>query len=256
MADIIRRGKIIKGVRGVAYPSPYGGEVVFTEQSVAGKTPWNYLGDDAKKIADVHTFSATLAGTDYATWTPSTTAQVIVASQSLTARAIDLANYEYLIRWRFTADIVYNAGTTMKAVPVRHAAELWQTICKRPSNLSNLTADSFNGNVCVTQLTAPMVEYYNSSGTHTMAYTASYGFYMGATAATFSSSTSNTPNLTIKTPTISARCNSTYFAVARGADVKQADSVLKLRGELWQINKGGTVRKMYENAVDLFNNPI
>lgn len=256
MADIIRRGKIIKGVRGVAYPSPYGGEVVFTEHQPGKGVPWNYLGEGAEKIADVYTFSASLAGTDYATWTPSTTEAVIVPSQNLTARAIDLANYEYLIRWRFTADIAYNAGTTMKAVPVRHAAEMWQAIFKRPSNLGNLTADSFNGNVCATQFTAPVVEYYNASGTHTMAYTASYGFYMAAVTAAFSSSTSNTPNLTIKVPTISARCNSTYFAVARGADVNQADSVLKMRGELWRINKGGTVRKMYENAVDLFNNPI
>jgi hypothetical protein len=256
MADIIYKGVPMKGVRAVAFPKAGGGEAKFYEEILRGKTEWDYMGDGAVKIGDVYTFSATLAGTDYATWTPSTTAAVIVPSQNLTARAIDLLNHEYLIRWRFTADIAYNAGTTMKAVPVRHAAEMWQAIFKRPSNLGNLTADSFNGNVCVTQLTAPVVEYYNSSGTHTMAYTASYGFYMAAVAATFSSSTSNTPNLTIKVPTISARCNSTYFAVARGADVKQADSVLKMRGELWQINKGGTVRKMYENAVDLFNNPI
>ena len=256
MADIIRRGKIIKGVRGVAYPSPYGGEVIFTERQPVASVPWNYLGEGAKKIADVYTFSASLAGTDYATWTPATTAQVIVASQNLTARAIDLANYEYMIRWRFTADIVYNAGTVMKSAPVRQAAELWQAIHKRPSNLGNLTADSFNGNACITQLSVPIIEYYNSAGAHTMAYSASYGFYMGATAATFSNTTSNTPNLTIKTPTISARCSTTYFAIDRGADVNQADSVLKMRGELWQINKGGTVRKMYENAVDLFNNPI
>lgn len=256
MADIIRRGKIIKGVRGVAYPSPYGGEVIFTEQPGKGNAPWNYLGDGAEKIADVHTFSATLAGTDYATWTPSTTAKVIVASQNLTARAIDLASYEYLIRWRFTADVVYKAGTVMKSAPVRQVAELWQTICKRPSNLANLTAGTFNGNACITQLSVPIIEYYNSAGSHTMAYSASYGFYMGATAATFSPSASDTPNLTIKTPTISARCNSTYFSIDRGADVKQADSVLKMQGELWRLNKGGTVRKMYENAVDLFNNPI
>lgn len=256
MADIIRRGKIIKGVRGVAYPSPYGGEVIFTEQPGKGNAPWNYLGDGAEKIADVHTFSATLAGTDYATWTPSTTAKVIVASQNLTARAIDLANYEYLIRWRFTADVVYKAGTVMKSAPVRQVAELWQTICKRPSNLANLTAGTFSGNACITQLSVPIIEYYNSAGSHTMAYSASYGFYTGATAATFSPSASDTPNLTIKTPTISARCNSTYFSIDRGADVKQADSVLKMQGELWRLNKGGTVRKMYENAVDLFNNPI
>ena len=61
--------------------------------------------------------------------------------------------------------------------------------------------------------------YYNTSGTATFTWSSTYGFYPAAVAATFSSSTTDTPNITIKTPTLNARCNSSYFAVARGSDV-------------------------------------
>jgi hypothetical protein len=105
-------------------------------------------------------------------------------------------------------------------------------------------------------LTAPIIDYYNTSGTHTMTYSGSYGFYQSAVAATFSNSTSDTPNLTIKTPSISARCNSTYFAVARGSDVDKANSTVKLKGELWRMKHSNTVEAMYASAVDLYRHPI
>lgn len=222
-----------------------------------GSYLWDWMGDEAECIDDnVHSFSATLDNTDYATWTPSTTAAVIVASVTKTARAINTGDYDYLLRWRFTADVAYTEGVTMKAVPIRQAIEIYQAIIKRPSSLANLQIPTFTANGCITLYTAPIIDYYNTSGSHTMTFTGSYGFYPAAVAATFSSSTSNTPNLTIKTPTISARCNSSYFATARGAYVDQENSTVKLHGDLWRMKRGNAAEKMYESAVNLYNNPL
>lgn len=249
--DIIIKGKTYEDVPAVELPSPGGGFARFVDP---GAIPWNWMGEDAECIDDsVHSFSAALEDTDYAAWTPSTTAVVIVASETKTARAIDTGEYDYLLRWQFSSDIVYAAGTTMKATPVRQVSELWQAIIKRPSSYANLKIPTYTGNACITMMTAPIIDYHNTSGTHTMAWTGSYGFYQSAVAATFSSSTSDKPNLTIKTPTISARCNSSYFAVARGSDVDQALSTVRLKGELWRMKKSNTVEAMYASAVELYN---
>lgn len=221
-----------------------------------GSYVWNWMGEHAEKIADVHSLDAALKDTAYNGWTPSTTAITIVPSENKTAVAIDTGSYEYLIRWLFTADITYTEGVTMKAVPIRQAIELWQSIIKRPSSWANAQIPTYTANSCVTFFTAPVIDYYNTSGTRTFSYTGSYGFYIGAVAATFSSSTSDTPNLTIKTPTISARCNSSYFATARGAYVDQENSNVKLRGELWRMDIGSATRKMFDSVVNLYNNPL
>lgn len=255
MADIIRRGKIIKGVRGVAYPSPYGGEVIFTEQLGKGNVPWVFMGAGASKLNTFYTQEYTLDDTDYIEPT-STTAQVLKASEDLTARAINTADNEYIIRWRMQYDPVYNSGVTTKALPVRQCVDIYQSIYKRPSNATNLDSDTYNGNVCSTEGTIPVIRYYNTSGTLTAGYTASYGVYIGAVAATFSSTTSNTPNLTIKTPTLSMRTNTTYFNTARTAYLNTADTKIKIIGELWRTDTRNLFRQMYEQVIDLLKNPI
>jgi hypothetical protein len=225
--------------------------------SATGLYVWDWMGEDAECIDDnVHAYSATLDYTGFATWTPSTTAATIVASETKTARAINTGTYDYFLRWIFTADVAYTSGVTMKAVPIRQVIELWQTIIKRPSSLANLKIPTFTANGCVTLYTCPIMEYYNTSGSHTMTYTGSYGFYPAAVAATFSSSTSDTPNLTIKTPSISARCNSSYFATARAPYVDQPNSILKLRGELWRMKRSNLGESMYISATNIYNNPL
>lgn len=255
MADIIRRGKIIKGVRGVAYPSPYGGEVVFTEQPGKVNVPWVFMGAGATKLDTFFTGEYSLDDTDYVEPT-STRAQVLKASEDLTARTINTLDNEYIIRWRMQYDPVYNSGVTTKALPVRQCVDIYQSIFKRPSNRTNLDSDTYNGNVCSTEGTIPVIRYYNTSGTLTAEYTASYGVYIGAVAATFSSTTSNTPNLTIKTPTLSMRTSTTYFNTARAAYLNTADTKIKIIGELWRADPRNLLRQMYEEVIDLLKNPI
>lgn len=220
-----------------------------------GTYQWNYCGEGVEVLnGNIHYFKDYFKNTDYNTWTPSTTAAIIVASENKTAFAIDTGNYEYLIRWKFLAEWHWLTGVTMKATPVKQAIELWQAIFKRPSTYTNLQTPTFTANSCVTQNTIPIIDYYNTSGTHTMTFTGSYGVYPSAVAATFSNSTSNTPNLTVKTPSISARCNSSYFATARGDYVDKDTSWVEMKGIVYRMEKGAVMRSMYDECVNLYNN--
>lgn len=220
--------------------------------------PYDFLGVEPEFVKSLYSEDYVLKNTLYNGWTPSTTAKTIVASETLQdTYAGDLENYEYYLRWKFDADIKYASGTTMKYTTVREFMELWQVLAKRPSSRANIEATNFNGNNCSTFYTAGFTDYYDKNGSRTYTWSASYGIYIGATAATFSNSTTDAPTITIKTPAINARCSTTYFSTARAADVDQDNSTMKLTGEMYRVKKDTSPsRRMYDYLVYIFNNPL
>lgn len=221
----------------------------------ASGSAWDYRGDECEFVREVYNVEEALADTTFPSWTASTTAKAIKATATAGTFSADFANYEYLLRWKYTFEAQYTSGATLKVMPWKECAELWQVIMKRPNSLANITADNFNGNACLTYFSAPLLVYYNSSGVLTYTFAISYGIYPAVTAATFSNATSNTPTVTIKTPTINARCSTTYFATARKAEI-DTDSTYSLKGELYRIKTAGAVRSMYNNLVDIYINGV
>ena len=187
-----------------------------------------------------------LADTDFPTWTPSTTAAVIKASQNITTEVLDMANYEYILKWETSFFAAYQSGATMKAQVIYETADQYQQIRRQPNNLANLQALNFNSNTCTTYFTCPLLRYYTAAGASSYTHSISYGIYPALVAATFSNSTSLTPTLTVKTPTINARCYASYFATARAAELDQANSKVHLVGKLYKQEIPGEVRAMYE----------
>ena len=216
--------------------------------------PWDYRGEDVEQLS-TYSYDYTLADTTYSSWTPSTTAKAILSGVNAETLNIDTSQYEYLIRWQTEFIAQYKSGATKKIIPKKEVCELWQVICRRPSDRANVITGAFNGNACLSYFTAPICEYYNSGGNLVTAFTASYGIYPGATTATFGSSTNTSTTLTVKTPSINARCSNTYMSTARAAEI-DTTSTFKTRGWLYRVKKGGAVENMYQNVVSLFNNAL
>jgi hypothetical protein len=101
--------------------------------------------------------------------------------------------------------------------------------------------------------TSSLVKLYTSSGAYTLAYTQGVGIFSSSVASVFSSSTSDTPTLTLKTPFIRAACSATYWSTANAGKVDKENSKFKLRGEVWRVDKRGVLGEMYKNIVDMYN---
>lgn len=279
MQDITIAGASYNDVPSVQIPKTGGGSALFVDTSdttataagvknglnfylsngspAVGNYVWNFKGDDPElvKVAYAKTTTA-LEDTNFATWTPSSTAAAIVATSNATTFSADMVNYDYLIRWKFVFDAVYPSGTTMKAVTIRAVDDIWQAIIRRPNSLANIAAKNFAGNSCMTLFTGALMEYYNSSGSHTYTFATSYGIYASATAATFSNATSNTPTVTVKTPAINARCSTTYFSTANAGVIDQANSTVSLYGEVYRVKTGAVMRSIINGVIDLFDDGI
>ncbi len=251
--DITIAGATFQAVPSIIVPKSGGGDAQFYDMS----DEMSYLGADLECIND-NLYSATFALSDtaYNGWTPSTTAKAIVASVTKNSAftATDMANYEYFIVWECGVDPVYTGTPTQKALTLLSRAVLVQEILRRPGSWSAIESGTFATNTCVTANTSNFLRYYGTTtGTATYTWAASYGFYFAATAATFSSTTANSPTVNIKTPTCNTRCSTTYFSTTSAAAIDQENSTGFIRGKVYRVRRNGFIRGIYNNLIDLIN---
>lgn len=230
-----------------------GGKLCATNIGIRYNRPGiSYLGANAVKIADYAAQTVALSSTDFATWTPDTTATTIKASSDAGTAALNTGTYNYALLWFFDMKYVYDGTETNTSKMVRECICIQQAIYKAPSGLTQLGSRNYNRNYCATMLTTGLADYWNGSGKHTLAYSATQGIYPSATAATFSSTTSNTPTLTVKRPSIRAICSS-YLSTANCSKINKASSKYTLRGELWRLDKDAEYQGMIKNIVEMYN---
>lgn len=275
MPTIILKGTEYSSIDTVGLPIIGGGEALFkdpsgTDVSVAdvlapktfvlpngsigtGTKVISPYGEDPELLATYDMGTTKLSDTAFNGWTPSTSNKTIQATSNLGTLALDLDKYEYLIESMFESNTVYASGTTPKAAVVRQLISILQTVHRKPSNLTHIAAKNDNYNYCATLYTAPLIDYYNASGTHTMAWAGTYGIVGTATAATFSSASSSAPTLTVKAPTYNARCSNTYFSTTMAAAVDQDASTIKCVVKVYRIKKGGLMYDMYHKLVEQYN---
>ena len=233
-------------------PVGHNTEYLFLNKQV-NTVGYSYLGINPVKIADYATQTVALSNTDFATWTPSTTYTTIYASSDVGTVVLDLANYNYNIVWFFDIEYKYDGTESSASKALRACQCMQQSIFKNPNELTALSAQNFNGNYCTTLFTAGLIDYYNASSAQKLAYTLSVAAYLNARAATFSNSTTNTPTLTVKTPSVRFVCNNTYLSTANCAKIDKANTKFTLRGELWRVDKDSVMQGMYKNIIDAYN---
>lgn len=221
----------------------------------------NWMGENPELVKQVYSLSTTLGATNYASWTPSSTASVIKASETLsTKETLDLENYDYLLVWISDCVVAYDdTWTPIKATCLREITLYSQAIFQRPSSVSTIEDETFNY-TAVQQGTYQIYwcKYYSSATAISMAYTTYSPCYISAlTAATFSSTSSLTPTLTIKTPTLSARCSTSYFSTAQAAKVDQENTTVKMNGYLYRVKRGtSTATGTWQTLTDVYNHPL
>lgn len=216
-------------------------------------TPTSYLGTNPVKIADYPAVTTYLSNTAFTTWAPSTKALVLDSGANVGTAVLDLANYNYCIVWTTKSVFAYNSSATNKAKIVSQSHSINQTIYKSPNNLTNLGAKNYNANRCTNLVVVGLVDYYNSSSSHTLTYSNNLGIYPTSTAATFSNSTSNTPTMTIKSPSFRIVCNASYLSTENAGNIDASNTYFQYWGELWRVDKDSTLLGMYANIINAYN---
>ena len=213
----------------------------------------SWLGADATLVHEITPITVALKDTDFNTWTPSSTAATVVASQTLSTAsqkyvATDLlldGGYNYINVWNMKLPVVYTGSPTNKALTVFSCGLLIQSMFRRYSSFTNLLDGNLNNGVTAQTTLATFERYYNSSSSLTYTNSASYGFYFANVAPTLSSATAQSPTITLKTPTMSARCSTTYLSTANAALVDKENTKLTYTCKVYRVRQDAYLQGFY-----------
>lgn len=216
---------------------------------------YNWMGTNVECLSSSFYHSVVyVPSTTYEGWTASTTAKALVTSKNMTAfTASSMDSYAYLIRWTIDTNISYLSTATLQAFPTRAINVLDQQIIRRPSSLSNIQASAFNSAITVNPLALGWTQYYNTSGSLTYTWAATYGFYGALVAPAIANSTSTNITVTPRVPSLYTRCSSTIFAVDRKEDVDIENTYYTVHAELYRMDANCCERQRFASLVDIIN---
>lgn len=231
------------------------GKILTSDGKAVAVPENNWMGNNIEFVEKVYDHQGTLAdNTNYDDWTASTTTKVCIASVNADTFSAQMDTYEYMLEWIWEVDIAHTEGATLTAMPDRQYGTFYQSIHRRAYGLTNFENRNEQYNYCTAYYTASnYIIYYNTSGTLTWTTNPSYGIYAVVVASTLSGTTANTTTVTIKTPTINARSNTTYFATARKTEVDSANTKFRIIGNLYRADiNSSPVKLAYRKAMYLY----
>lgn len=220
---------------------------------MSGSMSW--LGADATLVHEITPITVALKDTNFNTWSPSTTAATVVASQTLSDAsqkyvATDLltdGGYDYIHVWNMKMPIVYTGTPTQKALPTFSCGLLIGSIFRRFSSYANLLIGNLNNNVTAQTSLASFLRYYGTTtGTITYTLSASYGFYYANVAPTISSTTAQSPTITLKTPSMSARCSTTYMSTTNAGLIDKENTKLTYTCKVYRVRQEWYMQGFYK----------
>ncbi len=216
--------------------------------------PYVAWGEEPELVETYDMGTVALSSTGYNNWTPSTTAKNIKATTNLDTFTADMSTYEYFVKTVCEANIAYTSGTTKVFATERQIIVSMQYLYRKPNNLTKMLGRDDSYNYCTTLYTAPWIQYRGSSSNLTMAWTGNVGLYGSVQGHTFSSNSSTSPTVTIKSPIYYAKCNDSYFTTTMASAVDKANSNIKCKLYLYRIKRKGSIMyQMFHDIVTAYN---
>jgi len=219
---------------------------------------YGWLGSDVTYAGKLYEWNGTLNDTTYSSWTPSTSAYTILVPTSNVASFTipDRTAETCFVLTRWFMDFAYNSGTTMTCAPVSWCYAGIQAYFNFPpvGDISQYESGEYSSYSTASVDTLYLLKYYSSSGTLST-YNGAYGPAYSTSNASFTPAVSgNTVNVSLSRPTVSARCNNTYFTTARAADIDTTNSTIKYRLDLFRAPRPTIREQHYRMITNMLNN--
>ena len=221
---------------------------------ITGTHEYNAFGDRAELIQSYGPIDIAFEDTNFSDWTPSTTAGTILTQSDYATIQLDMANYEYMLKWKISTTFVPRSGAELVSMPILQCNTVPIFLFKRPNNSANIKNQVYNYNASLVGTQINVIRYYNASGTNAITPTTSNGVYSSTSSTVaYSSTASNTPTLTIRRPGIVVKCSSAYLSESSAAMLDLENTVIRFSAELYRTGKGGYGNSVYRTAVEFFN---
>ena len=214
-------------------------------------TPTDGYGENPELVTTLLNDTVLLKDTGFATWTPSSTASVILSGQELTGQELDLANYDYGCIYDINIQYEYVEGTTVVNGPTEGYYHSVVFPFKRPSSLTDFNQGRRVQNTYAAIEMGALLYKYTASTTY-LSYS-NTAIYNSMSSPSTSNSTSDTPTYTFKTPTMRAATNANAFTAEMAAALDQNNTTINRKVVLYRYKKNTTLSNiMAQNIVNAF----
>lgn len=210
------------------------------------------FGINPELIQVVANNSILLKNTDYSTWTPSSTAAIIVPQSNLLSIQLDMEAYDYSCITDIITIFAYKNGTTVLNGPTECYFRGIVQCARRASRVVDLENNNYNQNTNLS-LNQAMTLYKNSSGVESIYY-GNAAIYCSTAVPSFSSSSATNPTITFRSPVIRAVTSDNYLTANMANAIDQDNTILTLTSKLYRYRKGSTyASNMLKISVDMYN---
>lgn len=238
--------KIITPTSSIQVITPDTGYTGFESVTVNAAMNPDWRGGGAELVKDYGVTTLSLSDTTYSSWTPSTSSSTIRNSSNLTDYTADFDNYEYIVEQIWASVPTYNSGASMVTRFSKICSSYITNIYRRPGSFNDIDNSIFSVTTS-NSITLGLMDYYNSSGNHTFAAsTYQYGIYPSWSVPGYT-----TTNITPKIPSISARCNSSYFTTTAASELTGCN--IKIYTKIYRMPYGKSIYSgLYRNLIDAY----
>ena len=225
--------------------------------SGGGGDTWTWMGKNPTKLGTILSEKVYLKNTNYATWTPSTTAATIVASRTLN---VTLSyEYDYIVTLKYHAHFEYDSTATNTGRASDYYASYSNSYILYGNTYDDVAAGTKNKAFYNSIGGRFMLLYKNASGNDSYTSSASYNYsvYIPTSyGGGIKTSSSDSFIINVTAPTISAKCAASYFSTTNAAAVDQDKSYYEMVIEYYKVDNGTTpqgsavddVRNMWLNG--------
>lgn len=213
---------------------------------------YSIFGLNAKKVGEWSSGKVFLKDTEYNTWTPSTTASVIVPSSAIGTYEADLSRYDYILLVDFDAHFVYQSGTVMNNIMLRQLSTVAHAITKRAINKQQVDSYTEQYNYSSSMIQSHLSSFIQANGTEAVSWTLANTIYPTLTQATFSSLSVDNPIITINSYPINAKCGN-YFAVDKASAIDKTASYFTCDYKLIQVDRRSLTTAMNWKLVEKYH---
>lgn len=202
-----------------------------------GGTPSLWTGGLNPQLAQTVTMTHNLStDTSYNSTTPTTSAKTILIGTPFreTMGPLDMANYDYAL---FMDLVTPHKYTELPSV--NHMLAVGTKIIYFIGRRYNSNAASAKQGVILTLGAAPIAYYENSSQTKYTASTEVYGIGDAAIAPSFVSSSADSTNIYVYSPSITVRTHATYMNANAWQYIDAEATNIYIRFQLFRVDKMG-----------------
>lgn len=206
------------------------------------------LGRNAKLLHRFDAAKVFLKDSGFNDWTPTTTETTLDNGVAYDAITLDTTNNDFIVLSKWHTHFEYAEDAEEKSRIEDLYTNIAYGIRGYPNTIANMATETISGILVDSNpVGSNIIDYYNSSGTHSIT-TGAAGVY-----PQWLTPTASVTGIIAKTPIVKAKCGAASFSTTSAGKVDKTKSYYEYQIEIWKADKWTSIfGKLIKSSVEMW----